>query len=497
MMAAATAAAFYTTAPGGFLSDDFGILYQVSRSSFAELFRPPPSGSAAGFYRPAALVLWKLEYIMFGLAPSGYWAVSLLTHTANGFMVYLLVRRLADSVQVAVTAGLVFIAMPLQGEAVAWLSCAFDRLCLFFVLASLYLYVAYRDKGRPLAYGGSVMLFILAILSKEMAVTFPALAVLVEAFFWKKGSKEYKAAVLRVLPFAVVLGVYMYFRYHIFHGIGGYMDTHGQSRHTLLDPFTAAGVLWDMAWYWFFPGNRTLVPDSSLVYVVFLALYFWQATMLKTSARKTFKLFVFGLSWSVVTLQAVMSMLPLFPDLNRGRYIYLPTVGFAVFMAGIFAPASGMSRSRRRVSIGLSAVLLTGYLYIDSINYSTWPKAYGIARSIPSQVVRDHPNIPFGARLYFKGVPDNYKGAFIYRNGLSESLAMAYGYNGRGHLQVDYLMKDDRVRGKPSMDYAGLVRSRPDNLYVFAYSPSTDKVTTLYQPQESGRPPVKAEDVKR
>lgn len=316
-MTVAAFAAFYVTAPGGFLSDDFGLLDLVSRSSFVQLAHDHDLNK---FIRPLSLFFLKVNFLLFGLKPAGFWTLSVLNHAANGFLIFLIVRRLSGGIRTAMAAGLIFLMVPLQGEAVAFLGCEFDRLCLFFVLAGVYSYLVYSDGGKAIFYVLSLTSFAFALLSKEMAMTFPALVALIEAFSWRRGWKGFKGTLLRVVPFLAVLGAYLLFRLSLFHGIGGYLDQEGHSRN-IVDLSTMFSVLAGLPGFILFPANRDIIRNMVIVYAFFGTLY---VTIVATQAvlgRTEKRLLLFGIAWITLTLPPVIGLLPLFPNLNRGRFL--------------------------------------------------------------------------------------------------------------------------------------------------------------------------------
>lgn len=470
--------AFHKTAFGGFLSDDFSFLEEVSKSPIVELFRiKPPTEASPGFFRPVAFIYWKLNYMFFGMNPSGYWHLSVLMHAVNGFLVFLLSKRLFGRYFAAVAAGLIFIAIPLQGEAVAWFSCAFDRLCLFFELAALNLYLCYLKDKKKSYYFMVFSGFILALFSKEMAVTFPALLVLMEGFSWDKNKDSISAAAKRLAPFFLALAAYIIFRYLLFNGIGGYVDASGKSVHVKADPVQIINAVYYLAGFFLLPVNRVIVENLKPFFIVFASLYIL-SIFIQKSSKELLRYTIFGLAWIFITLLPVINILPIFPDLNRGRFVYAPLVGFSILLAGLFNISIRPLTVRDYMKICLLSSLIAAYFYICTINYSTWQRAYDVARYIPGQVSKEFTAMPGGSRVYFIGVPDNIGGAFVYRNGLESAINLKYGYEGARRVKTGFVNGDGRLMDDPSLTYEQEI-VKGGNIYVFWYD-SAGTLITIY-----------------
>ncbi|UCF38341.1 MAG: glycosyltransferase family 39 protein, partial [Acidobacteriota bacterium] len=128
-----------------------------------------------GGYRPFRTLTYALNYAVGGEDPFGYHLVNVLLHALNAVLAFLLFWRLSRSNAVA-GIGAAFMALhPVQTAAVAYVSGRKDLLAAFFLLAGFYLYVSRRKEG---GIGWKTLvavlpLFVLAILSKEVAIVLP------------------------------------------------------------------------------------------------------------------------------------------------------------------------------------------------------------------------------------------------------------------------------------------------------------------------------------
>ena len=101
-------------------------------------------------------------------------------------LVFLLTKRLFQNRDLALVAAALFAIHPIHTEAVAWIGASPDLELSLFYLLTFWLFLGMaRPEGRfsytaQFAMAGS---FVLTILSKEQAVTLPALATVYEHFY--------------------------------------------------------------------------------------------------------------------------------------------------------------------------------------------------------------------------------------------------------------------------------------------------------------------------
>jgi len=149
----------------------------------------------SGHYMPLTWLTHGLDYVLWGMRPTGYHAVNVLLHAFAAVAAYVVALRvLAAAVGpepraahrfAAAVAALLFAVHPLRVESVAWITERRDVLCgVFFLLAIVCYLRAVEDGGPPRArwYWAAVALTALALLSKAMAVTLPLVLLLLDVY---------------------------------------------------------------------------------------------------------------------------------------------------------------------------------------------------------------------------------------------------------------------------------------------------------------------------
>ena len=167
-----------------------------------------------------------LNYRMHGLSVIGYHLVNLLIHLLNALLVYLLVRltfktpflRGRTAVDssfnantcklIAFLCALLFVAHPVQTQAVTYIAQRFTSLATLFCLLSLTLYIKARISGqsahRYAYYFISLVSAILAMKTKEISFTLPAIITLYELMFFEGGLKK---RIVYLSPFLLTMAI--------------------------------------------------------------------------------------------------------------------------------------------------------------------------------------------------------------------------------------------------------------------------------------------------
>jgi protein O-mannosyl-transferase len=157
-----------------------------------------------GHYIPLTWMTFGLDYVVWGMNPAGYHLTNILLHAANAVLFYFVAlhllrlsasRHLVDRSSAPIIgsafATLLFAVHPLRAESVAWITERRDVLSGFLCLAVVLTYLQYcsvpdRQTGRtryaPAWYWASLGFFALALLSKSMAMTLPAILLLLDAY---------------------------------------------------------------------------------------------------------------------------------------------------------------------------------------------------------------------------------------------------------------------------------------------------------------------------
>ncbi len=183
-----TVVAYRPAIQGGFIwdDDDYVTNNDLLRTDagLARLWEP---GQTHQYY-PAVFTTFWVEYHLWGLNPRGYHVVNVLLHVANALLLWRILVLLG--IPGAWMIGAVFALHPMHVESVAWITERKNVLSALFYLLAALAYLRFdpmRDEAatseshaRPWgAYALSLVLFVLALLSKSVTCSLPAALILV------------------------------------------------------------------------------------------------------------------------------------------------------------------------------------------------------------------------------------------------------------------------------------------------------------------------------
>jgi len=167
-------------------------------------------------YYPVSFTSFWLEHKLWGLKPFGYHFVNLLLHILNAILVFWAVKKLYPRLALAVA--LLFAVHPIQVETVAWITERKNLLSLFFFLSAILAYLRF-DRTRMIRhYLVTAAMFILALLSKSIAICFIFFPVLYK--WWKDGRLTLRELKLSLTFTAIGLISSLYTLYLEFYRVG-------------------------------------------------------------------------------------------------------------------------------------------------------------------------------------------------------------------------------------------------------------------------------------
>ncbi len=545
-------AAYANSAGNGFAYDDATIVVQnpiVQGGSplraFAEPYWPRHA-PGSGLYRPVTVATFAMEWPLSGGNPSGFHVVNIGLHALISALVVLVLLRFV-AVGPALLGGLVFAVHPLHTEAVANVVGRGELLAALFTLLAVLLYLAGRDWGpewralRLLVIGP---LYLLALGSKEIAVTLPGILVVLELL--RRDRVGIRRWLSREWPVFAVLAAalvgYLVLRASVLGAVLGELpapELRGLSSgervltalslwphflRLLLAPFDLSvdyspGVL--------FPA-RALTPEVLGGVLILMGFALGSALAWRRSPAVAI-----GLLWFFVTVLPVSHLL--FPTgvLLAERTLYLPSIA-ASWLAAAAWSALTVARAHPRVRQGAlvaAATVLVAFFVRTVDRNPTWMSTFTVLQTL----VREHPesslalrtlgsshvragNVEQGLRAYEAAArlaPSNYSvltevGHFHGEQSawedaeriLSDALAVAPDRPAAYRLLAGQYLLQGRYRDGHGLALAGLARVGSDRelwaLVSESYIAKGDFDAALRARQAAlGVDPVSASDLRR
>jgi Flp pilus assembly protein TadD len=334
-----------------------------------------------GNYAPLHMISYMLDYSIWGLKPAGYFLSNILYHLINGLLFYFLLIRLEWTKPAAFLAAYIFLLHPVQVESVAWASERKNLLAMLFFLLAFFSYLAYARmaiKPATRVYILSLISFVMAVLTKSVAVIFPLAITMYDLCFLEK--EERCKWQLDKLPFFViaVATAWITIEFQAPGEIPGYgggrVPWHGGGPlSTFLTMLTVLPRYVSMV---FMPTGLSAVYDPQV-----RAAFDWAVAggcalviiLVLTGAylfRKNRKIF-FWYSFIFIGLLPVSQIVPI-TTLMNDRYLYFPMLGAAACIGSLAAHGAYNNRWLRISVITVTFLLVVTLPCLSFIRVGVW-----------------------------------------------------------------------------------------------------------------------------
>lgn len=336
-------------------------------------------------WHPLTMISYAVDYALWGLNPLGYHLENNIFHGVNTALVAVLSVRLIAiarplSAPAAFAAGfvpaLLFGIHPLHVESVAWVSERKDVLCAMFFMASILFYLRYAQKGKALCYGLSLLAFALAIMSKSMAVTLPAVLLLLDFYPLKRfaSAKGVLKAVAEKVPFMVICA---------FAAVGAiYSQTSAiASLDSIPMDIRFISALRSLAFYlekFFVPVGLApfypfpaefdpFRPDYLVTYAVLAGI------SVVCLAAIRYRMFIVAWLYFLGTLLPVIGLVQVGVQASADRYMYLPSLSLLVLLgAGAALIIEKNSKPLLAFLLGFISLATVGLSYATVTQIAIW-----------------------------------------------------------------------------------------------------------------------------
>ncbi len=165
------------------------------------------SNLTLGYYRPLSLITFAVEHELFGNNPHISHLINVLLYALTGFMLSLLLMELFSGSRkiFPFLICVLFIAHPIHTEVVANLKSRDELLSFLGVISVLFLMLRQEGKRSKIYLISSILIYYLAMLSKETAITG---AVLLPASFYFFRQKSIYESIKKTIPFILVVLIF-------------------------------------------------------------------------------------------------------------------------------------------------------------------------------------------------------------------------------------------------------------------------------------------------
>jgi len=337
--------------------------------------------------RPVLTFSFALNYWWGKLDPFSYHLVNIFLHGLNGVLLFLILRiTFPSDFLLSIFTSILFISHPLNTESVTYISSRSGVLCTTFYLLSIIFFIKFLRAWKGLDISGlplrlflfyflSLISFVLSVGTKEIGITLPLVLILYEFWVFRRRSQVEPVEktegnvklditdICRNKPlglfltglkirfyilsrisvyipfFIIILGIMLLRRY--FYGTFGNPTFYRDYYKNFL---TQGRVTWTYIKLLLFPVNLNVDHEfllsssfwefqTLLSFVGILILFSFVFIIFKRFSKISFSIIFFFLTLIPT------SLIPL-QDLLSERWLYLPAIGFCLFLA-LFLNSAG------------------------------------------------------------------------------------------------------------------------------------------------------------
>ncbi len=344
-------------------------------------------------WRPVTTLSYFVAYSLWGLNPLGYRCSCIINHLFNAVLVYLITSFLFKKRSIAFLTGLFFVAHPINTEAVCGISFNENLLACLFLLLSFFVYIRSRNIEKPqkiiiFLWVISNLFYLVALLSKEVAIILPLIIMAYDYYFIPGG--KIKRRTFFYLGYIITTFFYLGVRFFILKDIQSVFFS-----SVIGKDFLFVGSLKIITSFVYFlkllilPINLCIVPliytpeslfeTISITSIGGIIIFGAFSFFIYKYSKKIF----FSLLWIFLNLLPVLIILP-FYYLFSERYLYIPSIGFCMLL-GI-----GMNKCLqiKKISIIVLIFILFFYSWATIKRNNDWRNGF----TLWSRTVKKYPD---------------------------------------------------------------------------------------------------------
>jgi hypothetical protein len=428
--------AYSTAIQIGFLSDDYIGLKNCSLS-FAELNKQDV------LFQPLSHFFTSALFYFFHLNPLPYHLFSIVSLVLCGFSAYLFIHYFFNFVvqdnsngvnRLAIVTGILVILNPYNTEAVSWISGKSYLLCSMMLFFSFAFYLKYRFSNQLNYLIASILFFISSLLSKEISIPFPLILLVFELLFYSNKNNfindfSFKKKIGIVFLFSAVLFIYLTYRTLLLGNVLGGSGVSKSFKYQLF-PVVYTTFLYHVK---FFLMYRFIPFELKLIFKYIAANYLLLITIASSiilligrkmlqinwqpNKNKIRVLAFFYISFLISLLPVLTLETSFLGEIQSDRYGFLPGFFFIIFIAILLHTTI----KKHSVVICTLSALAIFFMYNTVHENQSWKQAYEISKNMLTSAKDLNLN---NKNVVIINIPDNYRGAYIFRTGFKEALEL-------------------------------------------------------------------------
>jgi tetratricopeptide (TPR) repeat protein len=348
-------------------------------------------------WHPLTWMSHALDYSLFRLNPAGHHFTSVLLHTVNVILLFLLLVWATGRAGPSLFVAALFAVHPMNVESVAWIAERKNVLCTLFFFLTLWAYGWYARRPDWKRYAAVAALFVAALASKAMVITLPFVLLLLDYWPLQRVATQdgesgamprfsWPRLALEKLPLLFIAAVVAVVTMQAQQAAGAVRSTTQFSFGVrLADAICAyAMYLWKMVW----PARLApLYPhpgDSLAAWQVGVAALILIAITAFVLRLRHLRYLLVGWFWFLGILVPVIGLVQIGDAAMADRYAYIPLIG--VFLMIAFGLADWAEQRKLGLWLAISALVVTlalaftthGQIGYWQSSYDLWAHALAV-----------------------------------------------------------------------------------------------------------------------
>jgi len=371
-------------------------------------------------WHPVTWLSHALDCDLFGLHPGAMHLTNLLLHACNVVLIFLLLRWATRCTGRSFLVAALFAAHPMNVESVVWISERKNVLSTFFLLLTIGAYGWYALKPDFRRYAAVAGLFVLALLSKPMAVTLPCALLLLDYWplrrmaGWSEPQGDGRIPQVSLVRLALEKLPLL-----ALSAGDSWLTVIAQRKGGAIHLFLPFGVRLENAiyayamygWNTFWPARLAVFyphPGRSLtvlqtvmaaVFLVAVSLFVW-----REQARPYLTV---GWLWYLGTLVPVIGLVQVGDQAMADRYAYVPLLGIFLMVVWGFADIADSKGILPRPRVAISAVVIVILMVLSWRQIGYWRSNEALwTHTVAATKNNVYAEINLGATLLQAGHPD-------------------------------------------------------------------------------------------
>ena len=348
------------------------------------------SDLSGGRYRPLSQITFAIEYELFGLNPQVGHFINIVLFALTPFMIFIILSLLLRTdgkdfnwySSLPFLAGLIYAVHPIHTEAVANIKGRDEIMSMLLVLVCFYYFIKYIDFSKTKDLVFSVIIFFLALMAKENAITFLAVIPLAIIMFREKNLGD---SVKKILPFLAVAVVFVIIRQSIvgggkelaipelmnepFYGMS-FLEKYGTILVTLFNYVKLQFIPYPLTFdYYPYHIAKTNLFDILPVLAILIHL------LLIYVAYKTWKIkpiISFAILYYFITLSIVSNLFFTIGAFMNERFIYMPSLAVCIVFAWFVSDYLVNKKLPKNALIGIIAIVTLAFSVLTVMRNPVW-----------------------------------------------------------------------------------------------------------------------------